>query len=189
MMNVLQRAMRRAEFPLAYSKGYNPKPRISFAGALPLGLESRAEEMEVTLTQPLPGREIRKRLNAELPSGLEVMEVSENQKNSEPYLGSSVTYEASLSEASWPPEGIRRFQGKGLAPLQQRSKRGEVVIPLENRLLELDMLDPGRIRLTLTQGQNGNIRIRDLLAHIFDLSEEQILKARIVKMDTKPMEG
>jgi radical SAM-linked protein len=189
MATVFQRAMRRAGLPLAYSQGYHPSPRISFGDALPLGLESRVEEMEVVLRQPLTTSEICSRLNAELPPGLEVLEAEEKHKSTRQTASTVIRYEAILPGESWPAEGFRRFHSKSLAPLRQRSKRGETIISLEDRLLSLESLDPRRIRLTLTQDANGNIRIRDLLTHIFDLPEQKILDARIIKVSSELTEG
>ncbi|MEE9529802.1 MAG: TIGR03960 family B12-binding radical SAM protein [Syntrophobacteria bacterium] len=189
MATVFQRAMRRAGLPLAYSQGYHPTPRISFGDALPLGLESRVEEMEVVLRQPLTTSEICSRLNAELPPGLEVLEAEEKHKSTRQTASTVIRYEAILPGESWPAEGFRRFHSHSLAPLRQRSKRGETIISLEDRLLSLESLDPHRIRLTLTQDANGNIRIRDLLTHIFDLPEQKILDARIIKVSSELTEG
>jgi radical SAM-linked protein len=189
MATVLRRAMRRAQLPLAYSKGYNPTPRISFEAALPLGLESRVEEMEVILRQPVAVSKLRSRLNNELPAGLEILEAKEQQHPARQEVNRVVTYEATLPRGSWPSEGFRRFKEGLLPPLRQRSKRGEIVVALEERMLELEALDPSRIRFSLTHGGNGNIRVRDLLVHIFDLSREVILETRIVKISSEPMEG
>jgi radical SAM family uncharacterized protein/radical SAM-linked protein len=184
-----QRAMRRAKLPLAYSQGYHPSPRISFGDALPLGLESLVEEMEVVLRQPLATSEMRNRLNAELPSGLEVLKANEKQKSTRQTTSRVVTYEATLQESGWPTAGFRCFQSGELAPLRQRSKRGETLIPLEGRILSLESLDSHRIRVTLTEGESANIRIRDLLSHVFDLSEERVLDARIMKISAETKEG
>lgn len=189
MATVLRRAMRRAKLPLAYSQGYNPTPRISFEAALPLGLESRVEEMEVILRQPVEVSELRRRLNHELPAGLEILEVRIQQHPARQEACRVVTYEATLPRGSWPSEGFRRFKEGLLSPLRQKSKRGEIVVALEERILKLEALDASRIRLSLTQGGNGNIRVRDLLVHIFDLSREVILETRIVKISSESMEG
>ena len=189
MATAFQRAMRRAELPLAYSQGYHPTPRISFGDALPLGLESRVEEMEVVLRQPLTTSEICSRLNAELPPGLEVLEAEEKHKSTRQTASTVIRYEAMLSGESWPGEGFRRFHSQSLAPLRQKSKRGETIIALVDRVLGLESLDPHRIRLTLTQDAGGNIRIRDLLTHIFGLPEQKVLDARIIKVSSELTEG
>jgi len=185
MVTAFQRAMRRARLPLAYSQGYHPSPRVSFEDALPLGLESQAEEMKVLLHEPLIPSEIGKRLNSELPPGLVILEVAKEDKDSRQMTPRVVTYKATLKRGVWPIEGFRRFQSRSLAPLRQRSKRGETLIELTERLLSLESLDSCTIRFTFTQGQNGNIRVRDLLMHLFDLSKEEILDARIVKISVE----
>jgi len=185
MVTALQRAMRRAKLPLAYSQGYHPSPKVSFGDALPLGLESQAEEMKVILHQPMLPSEVGKRLNSELPPGLEILEVAADDKDTRQISPRVVTYEATLKRGVWPIEGFRRFQSQSLAPLRQRSKRGETLIQLTERLLSLESLDSCTIEFSLTQGQNGNIRVRDLLMHIFELSKEEILDARIVKISVE----
>ncbi|UCG20532.1 MAG: TIGR03960 family B12-binding radical SAM protein [Deltaproteobacteria bacterium] len=185
MVTGLQRAMRRAKLPLAYTKGYHPSPKVSFGDAMPLGLESQAEEMKVILHQPLLASEIGKRLNSELPPGLEVLEVGADDKDTRQMTPRVVTYEATLKRGVWPIEGFHRFHSQSLAPLRQRSKRGETLVQLTERLISLDSLDSDTIRFAFTQGQNVNIRVRDLLMHIFELSKEEILDARIVKISVE----
>jgi radical SAM-linked protein len=186
MATAFQRAMRRAKLPLAYTQGYHPSPKVSFGDALPLGLESQAEEMKLILHQPLLPSEIGKRLNSKLPSGLKILEVAGEDKDTRQMTPRVVTYEANLKSSVWPIEGFHRFQRQSLEPLRQRSKSGETVIQLSERLLSLESLDSCSIRLAFTQGRNDNIRVRDLLMHIFELSKEEILDARIVKIS---MEG
>ncbi len=72
-----ERALRRAEVPMAYSAGFSPHPRISYANAAPTGAASEAEYVEIAVTQRCdPGR-VRAALDAALPPGLDVVEVVE----------------------------------------------------------------------------------------------------------------
>ena len=48
---ILERSIRRAKLPLAYSQGYHPQPKINLAAALPLGFSSRAEVMDMWLNE------------------------------------------------------------------------------------------------------------------------------------------
>lgn len=67
-----ERALRRAEVPMAYSSGFSPHPRISYANAAPTGAASEAEYCEIGLTTPCDADRVRDALNAALPSGLDV---------------------------------------------------------------------------------------------------------------------
>ena len=51
------------------------------------------------------------------------------------------------------------------------------------------MVGPALIRFSVTQGGNGSIRVRDLLRHLFGLTEEQILEARVMKVASQVIEG
>jgi radical SAM family uncharacterized protein/radical SAM-linked protein len=185
MVTALLRAMRRAQLPLAYSEGHRPSPKVSFEDALPLGLESQAEELKLMLHEPLLPSEIGQRLNDELPPGLEILAVSKDDKDTGQTAPRVVTYQARLKRGLWPQEGFRRFQTQSLAPLRQKSKRGETLIHLTERLLSLETLDSCTIRFSFTQDQKGTIRVRDLLLHIFELSKEEVLDARIVKISVE----
>jgi radical SAM-linked protein len=68
----LGRALRRAALPVAYSQGFHPLPKMAFGPPLPVGVESEAEFLELTLTRELAPEEIARRLNAVLPAGLVV---------------------------------------------------------------------------------------------------------------------
>ena len=67
----LYRALRRGEIPVAYSEGYHPHIKISFAQALPLGYTSDAEYFDLQLAQPFRDEYIA-RFKAALPPGLEI---------------------------------------------------------------------------------------------------------------------
>src|SRR3954470_13169185 len=70
-----ERALVRARIPMAYSSGFNPHPRISYAGAAPTGAASEAEYLEIGLAATSDPDDVRRRLDASLPPGLDVLEV------------------------------------------------------------------------------------------------------------------
>jgi radical SAM-linked protein len=69
-----ERALRRAELPMAYSQGYNPHPKVSWVGAAPTGAASEAEYVELQLVAQLDPEVVRAELDAALPDGLCVLE-------------------------------------------------------------------------------------------------------------------
>lgn len=73
-----ERALVRAKIPMAYSSGFNPHPRVSYAGAAPTGSASEAEYVEIGLREALNVTEARGRLDAALPPGLDVVDVVES---------------------------------------------------------------------------------------------------------------
>jgi radical SAM-linked protein len=72
-----ERALRRAEIPIAYSQGYSPHPRVSYAGAAPTGVASEAEYLEIAVTARCDSSVVLARLDDALPPGLDIVEVVE----------------------------------------------------------------------------------------------------------------
>jgi len=70
-----ERAVFRARIPMAYSSGFNPHPRISYAGAAPTGSASEAEYLEIALAQEVDPPAVHAALAEALPEGLDVVEV------------------------------------------------------------------------------------------------------------------
>ena len=70
-----ERAVFRARIPMAYSSGFNPHPRISYAGAAPTGSASEAEYLEIALAEVIDPARAHADLDEALPDGLDVLEV------------------------------------------------------------------------------------------------------------------
>jgi radical SAM-linked protein len=70
-----ERALVRARIPMAYSSGFNPHPRISYAGASPTGAASEAEYLEIGLAEQVDPARLAEDLDRALPDGLDVLDV------------------------------------------------------------------------------------------------------------------
>ncbi|MCC6544861.1 MAG: TIGR03960 family B12-binding radical SAM protein [Nitrospirae bacterium] len=98
VMTTFERAFRRASVPILFSEGFHPHPKISFGPALPVGVESICEYMDVELPVPVASYEIKSRSNKHLPDGLKIINVKEIPVNT-PSLNAFIThfaYEISL---------------------------------------------------------------------------------------------
>jgi radical SAM-linked protein len=71
-----ERAVRRAGVPVAFSSGFNPHLRISYAGASPTGAATEAEYLEIALREHADPDDVRRRLDASLPPGLDILEAA-----------------------------------------------------------------------------------------------------------------
>jgi radical SAM-linked protein len=72
LMRAFQRAIRRAELPIAYSQGFNPHMKISWGNALKVGATSEHEEAELQMEGWVKPDEVKARLNKALPQGLAI---------------------------------------------------------------------------------------------------------------------
>ena len=69
-----QRALRRADLPIAYSQGFNPHPNLAFAMALSLGYTSRGEYLDIAMAEEIGAEEFQAALNRVLPPGAMVLD-------------------------------------------------------------------------------------------------------------------
>lgn len=74
LITVFTRAVSRAGVPILFSQGFHPHPRFSFGTATSVGVESRAEYMDMFIAAGMSADEVRDRLNAVLPEGLRILE-------------------------------------------------------------------------------------------------------------------
>jgi radical SAM-linked protein len=77
LARALERALRRARVPMAFSAGFSPHPKISYVGAAPTGAASEAEYVEIGLAERRDPEEVRAALDASLPPGIDVLECVE----------------------------------------------------------------------------------------------------------------
>lgn len=80
LARVWERLLRRAELELAFSQGFHPKPKISFPTALPLGIESLEEIVELELVEAKNLSEIQRKIATQMPTGMRLLSM-------EPILG------------------------------------------------------------------------------------------------------
>ena len=72
-----ERALRRAEVPMAYSAGFTPHPKVSYANAAPTGTGSEAEYLEIALTDARDPEKLRLLLDESMPAGLDIIDAVE----------------------------------------------------------------------------------------------------------------
>ncbi|MBE3076339.1 MAG: DUF2344 domain-containing protein [Actinobacteria bacterium] len=73
----LERALRRAAVPMAFSAGFHPHPKISYANAAPTGTASEAEYFEISVTERVDPQRVRVALDGAIPQGLDILGVVE----------------------------------------------------------------------------------------------------------------
>ena len=76
LMRLMQRAFKRADLPLKHTQGFNPRPSVSIALPLSVGVESKCELLDFDLDgQAVSYEEMKQRLNAALVDGVKVLDV------------------------------------------------------------------------------------------------------------------
>ncbi|HUK73113.1 MAG TPA: TIGR03936 family radical SAM-associated protein [Streptosporangiaceae bacterium] len=139
----IERAVRRSGLPVAYSGGFNPHPKLSYAGAAPTGVASEAEYFEIALTALCVPGDASDRLGAALPAGLDVIDVTEPR-------GGTMADQLQVSEwRAMLPEtqseaaaaACRMFMDEGRVEVERSTAKGIRRVDARAAVLELE-LDP-----------------------------------------------
>ncbi len=120
-----ERAVFRARIPMAYSSGFNPHPRISYAGAAPTGSASEAEYLEIALAQVVDPAEIGRQLDEALPEGLDVLEIVESPGGSlADRLGASRWRIATSADTATATAAVQTFLAAEELVIERMTKKG-----------------------------------------------------------------
>ena len=81
LMRLFQRAFKRAGLPLTHTQGFNPRPSVSIALPLSVGVESNCELLDFELEgDKVANRIVRGKLNDYLVPGIRVIKVYDNMQ-------------------------------------------------------------------------------------------------------------
>jgi len=140
-----ERAVFRARIPMAYSSGFNPHPRISYAGAAPTGAASEAEYLEIGLAQVVDPTDVRRELEEALPDGLDVLEVVVSEGGS---LADLLAASRWLIDLGVPREdasaAVERFLDEAEIPVERMTKKGLRTFDCRAAVVSLSVADGDR---------------------------------------------
>lgn len=156
----LERALRRAELPAAFSKGFNPHPRISFGEALPLGMETIVAEAWVSLTERVDTALMRERLNGQLNGLIKISIVERVEKKPPAPPATRGVYLVSGLEPSIARALLDIWPGSAGNVLIKKTKKGQATASLGSVLV--DMRKSGESALEMDVRETPGLCFRPL---------------------------
>jgi radical SAM-linked protein len=173
---VFERALRRAQVPMAFSAGFSPHPKISWVGAAATGVASEAEYVEIALAERRDPEQIRQQLDASLPDGIDVIEAVEGQ------LGSSLPDQ--IQASSWSVElpqvpqtalqqAVDAFLSRDHVEVERMTKNGRRTFDTRAAVVAMSAAEgPGCAILTLVvQHVTPAVRPDDVLTGLRSVSD------------------
>lgn len=175
-----ERVLRRAGLPILYSAGFNPRPRLQLASALPLGISSECEILDVALREPIALDGLAERLQAVSPPGLRIMAIVEVPVRS-PALQTrvrSAEYRIRFLNPEAVDRDALRERVQSLLSAEsvdaQRERKGRpVAVDLRPLIYDLYLNDQGDLIAHLAVGDQGNMRPDELLTEL-GLAEQPV---------------
>ncbi|MFH1702966.1 MAG: TIGR03960 family B12-binding radical SAM protein [Nitrospirota bacterium] len=173
LMAVLHRAMRRAGFPLEYSEGFHPFPRISFGPPLGVGMGGLCEYFDMEVIPPFDIVASRRKLNDTLPEGIYIKDMA-----------------AILPKARSLSSFITRYgyeiKGKDLSHINEFLSEKEMIIQREKSVInirtmveEVKIIDKGTVYLVVIDQGAAKVRLGELLPRIFKIPLEELEITRV----------
>ena len=190
----LLRALARSRLPILFSEGFHPHPKISFAFATPVGMESREEyaDIQSEAIQDNPD-ELRQRINACLPEGMEVTSLTALPPNASSLADAirgfsfSVNLPEAYTEQDIEPlaQKVRDFLETTSFHIIRMVKGKETTKEIRSYVddLRLDRVER-RLSMTLRFGVQGTVRPMDILTQILNIPQETATGLRTLKEKT-----
>lgn len=171
-----ERAIFRARIPMAYSSGFNPHPRISYAGAAPTGSASEAEYLEIGLAQVVDPADIHTALDESLPDGLDVLEVVDAAELGKGGLADLLIASRWMIDTRVPADelsaAVARFLAEPSVTVERMTKKGLREFDCRAAVVSLSVPEadgPARLDLVLRHGV-PSVRPDDVLTGLCALT-------------------
>jgi len=179
-MRLVQRALRRAEIPVAYSKGFNPHPRLSFASALAVGTTSEGEYLEIILEKEMEPETLCHRMNEKLPEGIRFVKAVAIDDKAPSLMSVIERGEYLIHISGMPDEGldavsvIEDFLNQTEIFTIKKTKKGERHVDIRPMIHSIDIIaqhqDGITIKALLSTGSKANLRPEQLIEALLDFA-------------------
>jgi radical SAM-linked protein len=181
LTRLLLRALRRAGVELVYSEGFNPKPRVGFAPALPVGITSEAEYMDLEAHARLESSEVLEKINAKLPKDVRFLALQEIPR-SLPALGEVICaarYRLAGHDDFDLPRALSDFRDRSPIEVTRTRERKVRTFRLDDEILELGSNPDGSLCLTLAiHGDGASVRPDEVLQELVGDRRSQLRLSR-----------
>lgn len=184
----LERALRRAEIPMAYSSGFNPHPRISYANAAPTSAASEAEYVELGLKEVCDPAKITEALNAVMPTGFVVLDAADAVKES---LGDLLQASDWIMKTAGAQPGVLASAVEALMAndeftVERMTKNGMRTFDVRSALVTLTVVDDETLALRSIH-QTPLVRPDDVLTALRMLDERVPAQALLTRLAQGPL--
>lgn len=191
LVTLFSRAIKRAGIPVRFSEGFHPLPRVVFGPALPVGIESRTEYMDLEIAGDVDSNELTMVMNRQLPDGLKVLEFKEIPLKFHSISDSITKVEYSLSlegrEADFIcnskelSDKIRTFFEMEERYIEVRRKSGVEKIDLRSWVERLQLKSDNSLEMVLKMRKGKTVRPYEVLRGVLGLEEDKGRKVSVVK--------
>lgn len=183
LANIFLRALRRSGIQLKYSEGFHPMPRISFDDPLPIGMESLNEFLYLTVPGNIKPETITTLLNNHLLEGLLVKDCQISPSKPAIRQQKSAVYLVELKESCFDKQKLNDFiKSSDFVQTRVNRKGKSKKIDFKDLVLNIKLTSSRGMMISLRSEPGRTARPFEIIKGIFNLSEEIIKQATIIKL-------
>ncbi len=179
---LLERALRRADLPAAFSKGFNPHPKISFGEALPLGMETIVAEAYISLSERVDTALMRERLNGQCNGLIRISVVERIAKKPAPPPASRGVYLVSGLAPSITGLLLDVWPKSGDTVLTKKTKKGQATANLGRVLLDMRKAGESSLEMDVYETPGLCFRPMAILESLAGARAEELKNCLICKI-------
>ena len=173
MVRYFQKVMRRAEVDVAYSEGFSPHQKMSFAAPLSVGAISQGEYFDMEVNSTESSEEMIKRINAQNVEGIKVLSyklLPDNAKNAMSIVAGA-DYIAYVNEFS--DEIVNAFMAQPEINVLKKTKKSEKEVNIRPMIFDMHLCDKG-IFMQISQGSAANLKPELVMKTLSEFADVEI---------------
>ena len=182
IMRYFQKAIRRAEIPIAFTSGYSPHMIMSFANPLGVGLTSDGEYFDIELTESIASKEAVRRLNEQMVDGMEIVsfvQIPDDKKSKGMSIVAGADYLSSVKNGSLPEnlaEKLEAFYAQNEICVVKKTKKSEKEVDIRPMIYKLECRNGG-IYMRVAAGSVQNLKpelVTEAFARYLGMDDEEV---------------
>ncbi len=185
LQRVFARAFRKSKLPVWYSQGFNPHIYMSFTLPLPLGHYSYCESVDFRLVEDMPFSDILRALKDTLPSGIELLEISEVD-----YKGEDIRwaeYNITLyNETENTKNALNIFNAENEVLIEKKSKKKTQTVNLKDFVKSVEIVSEEEniinISCIFSSGIKNNLNPNLFLNYLETISDIKTFESKVVRI-------
>jgi len=190
-LSCLVRALRRAGVELAFSQGMRPKPILSLAMPLGVGVEGEDEICDFSLKSRAPLTELAKQISRELPQGIELKSVGPTYDRSKSAARvDSCAYRIELrGPVSAYESAVDQYNGVGELVLMRHRPKGDKEVDIKKYVERIELLEGGNgIMFDMKVTPEGTARPDEIISALSGFAGSELKPDRIIRAEIRLVE-
>ena len=181
LVRIFTRALKRAKIPLNYSKGFHPLPKIRFAAALPVGVESLHETVDIEVLGAMNPHAVASRVAAQLPKGIGISGAQEMGHTDRSASIEESHYEIILNGIRLKAESLNTFLASKSFPISKQGKKGTQIVDARRIVREMVLSEERKLQFVVHHDIGPLLKPTDIVKAVFGLTDSDMDELQVIK--------